>query len=228
MTDDDVMTAVREPFAAMRMATPLETIVARGRARRRRRRVPAIVTAGAAAAAIAVGVAAAVAPPAGPGAALSAWTVSTRPGVVTVTVREMQDPAGLQHTLRADGVPAIVDFGRVAVNTHCGSVPRGDLLNKIFTSGPYRGGSTLVHIHLAAIPDGVALAFSFFKVEDFYTTATGAAWRRLAEAEEAKMPPGVTAFVYQLRPGQPVPPHPAGPRIDSAMQLLTTSGQCLG
>lgn len=224
MTDDDLMTAVREPFAGTRMATPLEAIVARGRARRRRRRLPAIVSAGAAAVAVAV-----VAPSAGPGAApLAAWTVSTRPGVVTVTVREMQDPAGLQRTLRADGVPAIVDFGRVAANAHCDSIERGAPMSKIFTSGPWHGGSTLVHIHLAAIPKDVALAFSFFRVEDFYTTATGAAWRRLAEAEQARMPPGVMAFVYQLRPGQRAPGHPAGPSVDSTLQLLTTSGRCLG
>ena len=37
MNDDDVITAVREPFATVRMTTPLEAVTARGRSIRRHR-----------------------------------------------------------------------------------------------------------------------------------------------------------------------------------------------
>jgi hypothetical protein len=44
-------------------------------------------------------------------ARLAAWTVTTEPGgKLTVTIRELRDPAGLQRRLRADGVPATVRF----------------------------------------------------------------------------------------------------------------------
>jgi len=227
MNDQDVMAVVREPFATVHMVTPLDAVVARGRAHRRRRRIPALAGAGltviAAVVAIALGTAS------GPDtASLAAWTVSTKPAVVTVTVRELRDSATLQRVLRADGVPALIYFGRVAPDAHCGSTGRGDLMNKIFTSGPWQGAGTRVHIHLTAIPSGVALAFSFFRVKVVYTTATGTALQRLSQAEQAKMPPGVTALVYSVKPGQPIPPHPAGISIASALQLLTTSGRCLG
>ena len=44
-------------------------------------------------------------------ARLAAWTVVKQAdGTVYVTVRELRDPAGLQRTLRADGIPASVTF----------------------------------------------------------------------------------------------------------------------
>ena len=40
---------------------------------------------------------------------LAAWTVAKQAnGDITVTVRQLRDPSGLQSTLRADGVPASV------------------------------------------------------------------------------------------------------------------------
>ena len=44
-------------------------------------------------------------------AELAAWTVVKRAdGTIFVKIRELRDPAGLQATLRADGVPASVVF----------------------------------------------------------------------------------------------------------------------
>jgi hypothetical protein len=46
-----------------------------------------------------------------PGVHLAAWTVTRQAdGVIQITFREAADQARLQHTLRADGVPASVDF----------------------------------------------------------------------------------------------------------------------
>jgi hypothetical protein len=44
-------------------------------------------------------------------AQLAAWTVTKQAdGSISVTIRELRYPAGLQRTLRADGVPASVTF----------------------------------------------------------------------------------------------------------------------
>jgi|HubBroStandDraft_1064217.scaffolds.fasta_scaffold27801_2 hypothetical protein len=46
-----------------------------------------------------------------PVARLAAWTVATQTdGTIALTIRELSDPAGLQRTLRADGIPATVTF----------------------------------------------------------------------------------------------------------------------
>ena len=56
------------------------------------------------------------APSSAPSARLAAWTVTRQAdGDITVTVNELRDPAGLQRTLRADGVPASVTLPANAV-----------------------------------------------------------------------------------------------------------------
>jgi hypothetical protein len=124
MNDDNLMTAVREPFGAVRMTTPLEAVLARGQARRRRRRLSAIVSGGAAACA-AVGVAAAVTLTPGSaarparvpepgGARLAAWTVQTnRDGTVTFTLQNTSHPAQLERALAKAGVRAVVRWGKI-------------------------------------------------------------------------------------------------------------------
>jgi hypothetical protein len=119
MNDDELTTLIKEPFASVHMTVPLDQVVQHGRAartRRRRRRglTGAVALAGAAIAAVALLV------PSGhpPGPALAAWTVTRFPdGGFTVTVHQMRDPAGLQATLRADGIPARVTFDPVKAMT---------------------------------------------------------------------------------------------------------------
>jgi hypothetical protein len=125
MTDDEVLEAVRESFAGDRYGAPAGTAVRRGRAIRARRRMGGL----AGAAAVAAGLTTAglaftgghqpspsasqPSPAATPSPAvrLAARTVSEGPsGTLTVQVRQLRDPAGLQQTLRADGVPATVAF----------------------------------------------------------------------------------------------------------------------
>jgi hypothetical protein len=82
--------------------------------RRRRFAVPALL--GVAAVAVAAAVALDLTPgsPAAPGqgkVTLAAWSVvKERHGLLKVTIRQLRDPAGLERTLRADGVPANVRF----------------------------------------------------------------------------------------------------------------------
>ena len=115
MTDDDVLAAVRDCLTTARdqaageqMTRPARAIIARARRRRLRQSLAA------AAAAVIAAVAVPALVPGSHGASparLAAWTVTSRPGGrITVTIRELRDPVGLQRQLRADGVPATVRF----------------------------------------------------------------------------------------------------------------------
>jgi hypothetical protein len=129
MNDDQLIMMLREQRGRVPMTVPVEEIISRGHVVRARRRVPGVTAAvgTAAMAAVAVSVALpashpvvgqpAASHPAGshpagePGVQLTAWTVTRQAdGTIKVTFREATDAAGLQRTLRADGVPASVTF----------------------------------------------------------------------------------------------------------------------
>jgi hypothetical protein len=119
-TDSELLTAVKESFAGAHLRTPLGATIRRGRELRARRRVAGVAGAAAIAGAAGLTVAGLVpggaARPAAPGtrpaqARLAAWMVTTGThDTVTVMIRQLSDPAGLQRALRADGVPAAVAF----------------------------------------------------------------------------------------------------------------------
>ena len=157
MTDEELITMVREQRTSVPMTTPVEQIIGRGRAVRARRRIPGIAGALAGAAAAALAVAALL--PAGhqanrlPPLQLAAWTVVKHAdGKVVVTVRQLRDPAGLQRTLRADGVPATVTFFGQEPRA-CRNYPLDPaLLHRIFSFNQ----PPLV-IHASALPDGTGV-----------------------------------------------------------------------
>ncbi len=164
MNDSELITALREQRGKVPMDTPVEQIISRGRAVRARRRIPRVAAAlgAAAAAAFAVSVALPAGHPASePGAQLAAWTVARQAdGSIQVTIRELQDPAGLQRTLRADGVPASVTFTGQQ-NPACQGYPGGgsqsqrrQLLSSV--AGPAAGRDAMV-IHPSALPSGAGL-----------------------------------------------------------------------
>ena len=129
-------------------ARPLavDDVIRRGRRRHRRSIVGRSFCALSAAGAVAAVVLAmtALAPsgrPAGhqPTAQLAAWTVVRQAdGDVSVTIRELKDPAGLQRTLRADGVPAsvtLVNQQNPSCQPYPGGTPRQGvtpLLKRVF------------------------------------------------------------------------------------------------
>jgi hypothetical protein len=90
-----------------------------------------------------------------PAVQLTAWTVVKQvDGDVSVTIRQLRDPAGLQRTLRADGIPASVTFAD-RQNPSCQPYPAGlALLNTVFP--PFPGGPppghTVIVIRPSALP----------------------------------------------------------------------------
>jgi hypothetical protein len=178
MNDDELMTAVRESFTSVHDSTSVEQILSRGRAARARRRIPLITGALGVAAATVLAVTTLLPgshhPSPQHSARLAAWTVTTQPGGnVSVTIRQLHNPAGLQRTLRADGVAASVTFlGQQ--NPACQpwpgaplqgkSTPAGTaLFNKVFPPTPPGAPPGVIMIHPSALPSGggVQLAAGF-------------------------------------------------------------------
>jgi hypothetical protein len=187
-TDSELLTAVRESFAGTLLQAPLGATVRRGRALRARRRAVglagvAVVIAGGAALATALLVPGGPARPAPSGprpaasgtdhspARLAAWTVTEGPDhTVTILIRELRDPAGMQRTLRADGVPAHVAFQggvlsdtpplpRQCRNTRLSPEEDATLQGKILGNSfmpEVQNGIALV-IHANEIPKGIGL-----------------------------------------------------------------------
>ena len=119
MNDDQVLTAARNALSDVRLRTPLDEIMVRGRAlRTRRRRAIAGTAALACVSALAVTIASTAAQTGGSsaGTKLVAWTVTAGPrDSVTVMVRQTYDATGLQRTLRADGIPVRVVFSGAGI-----------------------------------------------------------------------------------------------------------------
>jgi hypothetical protein len=164
MNDDELITTVRESFTGIQSTTPVEQIVSRSRAVRAQRRISGLAAALAGAAGTVVAVAALL--PAShqvshqPSVQLAAWTVVRQTdGTVSVTIRELRDPAGLQRRLREDGIPASVTFFGQPPRS-CQRYPMDSaLINRVFT-GRQAGRSPVMVIHPAALPSGAGVAIS--------------------------------------------------------------------
>ncbi|MGH3202962.1 MAG: hypothetical protein ACRDOA_15325 [Streptosporangiaceae bacterium] len=166
MNDQELITAVKQSVSGVHMRVPAEQIVSRSRAIRSRRTIPAVAgtLAVAAGAALAVtGTLGSSAPAGHPATAqLAAWTVTEQAnGDIKVTIRELRDPAGLQATLRADGVPASVTFAGQQ-NPACQGYSAGgsqsqrrQRLGSVVTAPA--GGAYVLIIHPSAIPSGAGV-----------------------------------------------------------------------
>jgi hypothetical protein len=122
-----VLDALKDSFGGVSMCTPVEQIVAAGRARRRRRRVAGVAAGTVAVTGLALGVATYANPSAAPPAAgdttatgavhidTVAYTVDSKAdGTVQVTwdkQRYAQDHEGLQAALRKAGFPVLIKVG---------------------------------------------------------------------------------------------------------------------
>lgn len=159
MNDNELSTAVRESVADIHAATPVAQIISRGRAVRARRRIPGV----AGALAVAAGTALAVTTllPSGhpgghpAGVRLAAWTVVKQAnGEIDVTVNQLKDPAGLQATLRADGLPVTVSFsgGKLSASCQPYTTSRSTL------SAVFRFHRAYLAIDPSALPSGTGVA----------------------------------------------------------------------
>lgn len=123
MNDDPIVADVRDRLAAVRdslaeahPSIPASEIIARASRRRTRRWL-----AGAAAACAAIGLTLGLVLPSGTQARpvhvhLAAWSVDTHPnGTVTFNLRQVSQPARLQHALAEAGVPASVRWGKICL-----------------------------------------------------------------------------------------------------------------
>jgi hypothetical protein len=176
MNDNELSTLVRESVADIHSATPVTQIVSRGRAVRARRRIPGVAGALAMAAGTALAVTSLL--PSGhaglassdhPGSAgsshpgsvqLAAWTVAEQTnGDIDVTINQLQNPAGLQATLRADGLPVNVTFSGAAVSAACQpyTVPSASTLRSV-AQFQRSGGSVYLVIDPSALPSGTGVA----------------------------------------------------------------------
>ena len=159
MTDDDLITIVREQRSSVRMTTPVEQVISRGRTLRARRRVSGLAAGALAVATVAVLAVTALLPgshqPGGPPPArLAAWMVSKGPdGTIIVTVRQLRDPAGLQRRLRADGVPASVTFFGYQPRS-CHRYPR---MSAVLMAEVFGGHGPPLVIHPGALPHGAGI-----------------------------------------------------------------------
>jgi hypothetical protein len=164
MNDDELITAVRESVADVHTTTPVEQVLRRGRAVRARRRIPilAATLAVATAAAVAVTALLPASHPAShqPGAQLTAWTVAKRSGgYISITIRELDNPAGLQRELRADGVPASVTFHARHTPSSCRPYPAGRVgpVNRVFPWSHLGPPPAVIVIRPSALPTGAGV-----------------------------------------------------------------------
>lgn len=194
MSDHDaVLDGLRESLGGVAMRTPVEEIVATGRARRRRR-----WAGGAAGVAAAAGLAVAVANVGGPpsGAAgevhvhAAAFTVdSGADGTVRATWDKQAyftDHAGLQAALRRAGFPVLIKVGR-------------------FCKGPRDDGT----LNRAGIGKGVSRVMTGVRGADDKVTFV---------FTPSAMPAGKQLFIGYLTPAQ----RAANPRLGSVERLVPT------
>jgi hypothetical protein len=158
------LTEACDSLSTVHLAIPASEIMARADRARTHRRLGVLAgTGGLAAVAVAVSVALPASHPAsGPGAHLAAWIV-TRQADGTIQVGffgQMRDPAGLQRTLRADGVPASVTvIGQQ--NPACHLIPpqptgKPPLAARVMDVGA-NGKGLGFFIHPSALPSGDGL-----------------------------------------------------------------------
>ena len=163
MNDEELMTAVRESVTGVRMAIPEEQIARRSRAIRARRRIPAAAGALAVAAGASLAVTALVPSGHQPGhpvsARLAAWTVARQAsGDIDVTINQLQDPAGLQSTLRADGLPVNVSFSGTPLSASCEPYDASrDVLAAVVQVSSSGERASFV-IDPSALPDGTGVS----------------------------------------------------------------------
>ena len=192
MSDNEVLRAASDSLSAIPMANPpdVEAIMARGRARRQHRlsAVAGLSVAAAAAAgtALVLGLTGALGPARTSGTIRTAsFTLVSNPnGTATLTIspKELLDPAALQSDLAKYGIPA-----KVTTGSFCSSDPAPAGFSRVVsshpagpdTATPHNGVQPTIAIDPAAMPAGTELS-----VGDFQLTLGRAAGRLCAHRHQ--------------------------------------------
>lgn len=161
MNDADVLRAAADALSAIPVPSAPDTaaIITSARARRRRQMTGLSIAGTAAVTVVALslsGVFGAIShqpsgsashQPSHPAdAQLTAWTVTRlADGDISITIKQFKDPAGLQSTLRADGVPASVTFASQR-NQACRPYPAGTLSPGSGSPSPLRPSALLKRV----------------------------------------------------------------------------------
>jgi hypothetical protein len=170
--DDEVLARARAGILAAGSRRP----GSRAGSRRRRVRWPQLAVSGAVIAALAVTLSIVLPGGAGGTFITKAWAVERNPdGTVTVTMdQQIQDPAGVQRALRADGINAWVQVnataqgsqggGQVCSYAHLVKVPAA-VQRAVITSNQVPAGSKGATqaswtIHPSAMPPGSSILFA--------------------------------------------------------------------
>ena len=163
MNDNELSTMVRDSVADIHSATPVAQIISHGRAVRARRRIPAVAGALAVAAGTALA-ATTLLPSSHPGthpasARLAAWTVAKQAdGDITITINQLQNPAGLQSTLRAGGLPVTVSFSGPPLSASCQPYDTSQDALKAVAQWSTNDGSAHLVINPSALPSGTGVS----------------------------------------------------------------------
>jgi hypothetical protein len=138
---------------------------------------------------------------------LAAWTVQRDPGgTIKITISELRDAAGLQATLRADGVPANVLFSQTPFTptTSSSAIPQS-------CEAPRMSDKDNAMLQEKITP------FPGFPTMDQNSVAL--------TIRPSAIPPGIGLFIeaFAASPGTQ-----DGPAFDMQTDLVTTSPQCTG
>jgi hypothetical protein len=163
MNDNDLVTTLRESVADVHTATPVAEIVGRGRTVRAQRRI--LPAAGLAALVAGTALAVTTWQPFGHSAGgssdvrLTAWTVDKKPnGDIDVTINQLNDPAGLQALLRADGLPVTVSFSGPGLSSACQPYDANPTVMRAVAEWNTSDGSAYLVIHPSALPSDAGVA----------------------------------------------------------------------
>jgi hypothetical protein len=177
MNDNDVLDQLSESMSGVHMQTPVEEIMARGRARRRHR-LSALAAAGVTAS-VAVGlglwgVGGSGNPSGGGGSVqLAAFSVTSGPnGSSTLTLRKgaqyRLDPDALRDALAQHGIPAVVTVGEV-----CDTDPEPTGLDQVISSRRLADGSVFTTFTPSAMPAGSKLSIGYFPTHTIFALIEG-------------------------------------------------------
>jgi hypothetical protein len=176
----DSLTSAKDSLTEVRMRTPLDTIVRRGRATRRRHRLIGLASTGAVAvtAALAVGLTGVIGSTHRTGIIRTAafTLVANANGTATLTInpRVLLDPSTLQSDLKQDGIPAMVTVG-----SFCSSDPPPAGFLRVVSFQPKPRGSgrqqavahPTVTFNPSAMPAGTELSFGNFQLANGQQTS---------------------------------------------------------